>query len=112
MELGIVSEAFPASVMAREEAASACFNGLFALPHATVMDAHRTVVCTLISDAGVDWDGAVIHLVMMIAVCDTDRSQFSVIFNDLARHLMDKESLYRLTDSTTAEEFRQMLCTR
>ena len=109
MEQGIVPSTFAESVLAREEAASTCFCGKFALPHATTMDAHRTAICTLVSKSGVDWDGTVIHLVMMIAVCESDRSQFVSIFDDLARYLMDERSLQRLVQSTSAEEFREAL---
>lgn len=108
-ERGIVSKEFPSSVMRREEAASTCLDGRFALPHATVMDARRTVVCTLVSDAGIDWDGVTIRLVMLIAVSNTDRSQFASLFDGLAHCLMDKESFYKLVASTTAEEFRRTL---
>lgn len=105
----IVSSSFPESVLAREEAASTCFCGKFALPHATTMDAHRTAICTLVSKPGVNWDGTVIHIVMMIAVCESDRSQFVNIFDDLARYLMDERSLQKLIQSTSAEEFREAL---
>ena len=73
------------------------------------MDAHRTAICTLVSKPGVNWDGTVIHIVMMIAVCESDRSQFVNIFDDLARYLMDERSLQKLIQSTSAEEFREAL---
>ena len=107
--VGIVDETFEASVRAREEAGSTCFFELFAIPHAMHMDARRTAFCLLLSERGVEWDGSLIHVVLMIAVRAEDRPNFMSIFDSVVKSLRNGAKVAELVRCHTLDEFTSRL---
>lgn len=106
---GICEPSFYDSVMERESLSSTCFFGSFAIPHATTMDATRTMTCILISEKGVPWDEYSIHLVMMIAVSQDDRKEFMKIYDGLVQFLDKPETVKQLSNCKNFEEFMKTL---
>ena len=105
MDAGIVPETFERQVLQREELSSTCFFDTFAIPHSTEMNAEHTMCCVLLSEKGVDWDGHLIHLVIMIAVCREDRKVFMELYTDIVEALENPEKVMKAIRSKTTDEF-------
>jgi lichenan operon transcriptional antiterminator len=109
-EAGLVGELFEESVRERERAAPTAFGGRFAIPHATRMDARRTVVGVLVSRGGIAWGGSCVNVVLLLlAVSATDRQRFVSIFDALAQALWGEGEVARLSRCESFGEFRDEL---
>lgn len=96
IEFGLANEGFTESVLQRERLSSTCFFDTFAIPHAIDMDAKRTMFCVLTSPKGILWDGHNIHIVLMIAVQQSDRKKFMELYNGVVRTLGDPKKVQKL----------------
>lgn len=104
-ERNIVDESYLSSVMRRESAGSTCFFALFAIPHAIEMNARETRFCVLVSERGINWSGTIIHLVLMIAVCERERSRFMGIFDSVVKALSERGRTSALASAHSLDEF-------
>ena len=104
-EFGVVDDGFTESVLQREELSSTCFFELFAIPHALEMDAKRTMMAILVSERGIVWDKAPIHIVLMISVNRGDRKEFVELYNSMVKSLCDSRKVARIVGADTLEEF-------
>jgi mannitol/fructose-specific phosphotransferase system IIA component len=91
------------------EPPSTAFGGRFAIPHATRMDARRTVVGVLVSRGGIAWGGSCVNVVLLLAVSATDRQRFVSIFDALAQALWGEGEVARLSRCESFGEFRDEL---
>lgn len=106
---GVVDDSFERSVRAREAAGSTCFFGRFAIPHSIEMNARATRFCALVSKPGIDWNGAKVHVVLMIAVRREDRGRFMALFDTAVKALSDEARLSAIARTTTLEGFLSAL---
>lgn len=106
---GLVGELFEKSVREREDAASTAFGGRFAIPHATRMDARKTVVGVLVSRKGINWGKSEVNIVLLLAVSALDRQRFISIFDALAQVLWDEGRVDHLSRCESFWEFRDEL---
>lgn len=109
IDYGLVQEDFIESVLKRERISSTCFFDTFAIPHGIDMSARRTMVCILISSAGIPWDEHRIHIVLMITVHQQDRKKFMELYNGIVRILENPEKVKHLIACNTYMEFIQCL---
>lgn len=109
IDYGLVKEDFIDSVLKRERISSTCFFDTFAIPHGIDMNALKTMVCILMSDAGIRWDEHCIHIVLMITVQQQDRKKFMELYNGIVRILENPEKVKRLVSCDTYQEFIQCL---
>lgn len=103
-EFGIVSDSFFDSVMERERLSSTCFFNSFAIPHALTMNAKETMLALLINRKGIQWDNNNIKLVILIAVKNNEVSEFSKIYEHLAKILCSPVYLSNLIQCNTYSE--------
>lgn len=105
----IVEQDFINSVLERERLSSTCFYGNFAIPHALEMNATKTTICVLINKKEIQWDKTPINIVLMIAVCDKDRSKFMSLYDGLVKVLKEPKNISLLIDCQSFEEFINIL---
>lgn len=108
-EFGIVAKGFYESVLERERLSSTCFFNSFAIPHALIMNAKETMLAILINKKGIKWDNDMIKLVILIAVKKGDVSQFSKIYEHLAKILCSPIYLSSLIQCNTYSEVLQVI---
>lgn len=106
---GIVDKAFADSVLRREELSSTCFFNLFAIPHAIELNARRTMLAVLLSEEGIIWDNVRIHVVLMIAVQQADRSRFMEIYDSVVKSLWSEERITHIMSAQSLEEFLDLI---
>lgn len=104
-KMGITDESFIPSVLAREELSSTCFFNLFAIPHATELNARRTMLAVLLSKKGIIWDEKPIHVVLMIAVRHEDRAKFMEIYDSVVKALWDEALITKAVNCDSLSEF-------
>lgn len=80
---GVVDEHFVPGVLERERMSSTVFADAVAVPHTMTMEARRTAIAVLLSDAPIAWNGAEVHLVCQIAFARADRGLFQSLFEQL-----------------------------
>ena len=108
-EFGIVSDGFYESVIERERLSSTCFFNSFAIPHALIMNAKETMLAILINRKSIQWDDNNIKLVILIAVKKGGVSEFSKVYEHLAKVLCSPVYLSNLIQCNTYSEVLQAI---
>ncbi|MDF9824281.1 lichenan operon transcriptional antiterminator [Breznakia sp. PF5-3] len=108
VKLDCVDESFEQEIRDRESMATTAFNS-FAVPHALKMNANKTSMNIMISDKGIDWDGQLVNLVLMLAFNKNERYIFNEIFDTLTMILTDNDNIKRIITARDYEEFIELL---
>ena len=109
IEFGLAEKGYTESVLEREKISSTCFFDTFAIPHSLNQTTKRSMFCVLLSDKGINWDGKVIHIVLMLAIQLNDRKEFVNIYNGIIKVLWDKEKCEKLMKANNLSEFLSIL---
>jgi len=105
IDFGLEEEGFIESVLKRESLSSTCFFDTFAIPHAMDMNARKTMLSILVSEAGIPWDDHRIHIVLMIAVAQDDRKEFMKLYNGIVQALENPQKVKQLISAKSHVEF-------
>ena len=105
IDFGLAEEGFVESVLKRESLSSTCFFETFAIPHAMDLNARKTMLCVLVSEAGIPWDEHRIHIVLMIAVQQKDRKEFMKLYNGIVQSLENPQKVKQLISANSHVEF-------
>ncbi len=106
---GYVSPGFEQEILRREELSSTAY-ARFAIPHTVHMGAQRSAVAVLSSARGIDWGGARVNLVFMLAFNKNDADAFYEVFDPLVGMLSDPGKIGRLVGISGYEAFIERLC--
>lgn len=102
---GLAGEGYTEEVLERERLCSTCFLETFAIPHSMNFLNSKTMFTVLISEKGIQWDSALIHIVLLISVAENDRKDFKKIYDGIIQTLWDKNKLPSLIQSEKLIEF-------
>lgn len=105
IDFGLAEDSFIESVLKRENLSSTCFFDTFAIPHAMDMNARKTMLGILVSEAGIPWDDHRVHIVLMIAVAQDDRKEFMKLYNGIVQSLENPQKVKQLISAKSHVEF-------
>lgn len=105
---GCVDAGFEQEIQAREALASTAFHN-FAIPHTLKMNAYKTRMSIIISDRGIDWQGQMVNLVLMLSFNKNERYIFNEIFDTITMILTDSDHIKRIMNAASYETFIDLL---
>ena len=67
-----------------------------AVPHAMTMTARRSAIAIAIDDVPIDWGGASVNVVALIAFAESGRAEFQEVFDQFVEAFSERENVQRL----------------
>lgn len=107
IEAGVIDRAYVDGALERERLSSTAFTEHLAVPHAMTMTARRTAIAIAIDDVPIDWDGASVNVVALIAFAESGRAEFQEIFDQFVEAFSERENVQRLVQG--AEDYHGLL---
>lgn len=104
---GVIDHAYVEGALERERLSSTAFTEQLAVPHAMTMSAQRTAIAIAIDDTPVDWGGANVHVVALIAFAESGRAEFQDVFDQFVEAFSERENVQRLVQG--AEDYPGLL---
>lgn len=104
---GVIDHAYVEGALERERLSSTAFTDQLAVPHAMTMSAQRTAIAIAIDDTPVDWGGAHVHVVALIAFAESGRAEFQEVFDQFVEAFSERENVQRLVQG--AEDYPGLL---
>jgi lichenan operon transcriptional antiterminator len=101
---GVVSDDFLDQVREREAMSPTSFSKGLAVPHAITMQAHRSAIAVYISDEPIDWGGADVRLVLLVAFNAEERRLFREVFDQMIVTLSESSRVQHLATAGTDYE--------
>ncbi len=99
-------------VINREEASSTAFAQI-AIPHSMHMDAIRTCISVAIFENGVNWDDdKVVYLVLLIAINEKNRKEFSLLYEELVEIFNAPENIKDIISIKEYGCFKEYILTK
>ena len=105
---GFVGAHFFTQIMEREALSSTAF-GPVALPHTLAMDAYKTGIFIVVAPKGIQWGKQIVTLVFLLSINYHNRHVFREIFDDLAMICTDEQTVHRLSQLDSFEDFVEKL---
>jgi probable licABCH operon transcriptional regulator len=93
---GVIDRAYVDGALERERLSSTAFTEYLALPHAMTMTAQRTAIAIAVDDAPIDWGGANVNVVALIAFSESGRAEFQEVFDQFVETFSERENVQRL----------------
>lgn len=93
---GCVGHDFQAQVLERERLSSTAFPSGAAIPHSMEMTAHRSAIAVCVSETPIDWDGAPVTVVALLALAQDSRESFGEVYDSFIRTLVAPSKVSRL----------------
>jgi lichenan operon transcriptional antiterminator len=93
---GVIDQAYVEGAIARERLSSTAFTEHLAVPHAMTMSARRTAIAIAIDETPIDWDGAHVNVVALIAFSEEGRAEFQEVFDQFVEAFSERENVQRL----------------
>lgn len=103
-----VNDSFEKSVREREDVCSTAFS-LFAIPHPLLSSATQTKIAVFINPDGIDWNGSVVQVVLLLAINEVDKRIFMNVYEPLIGLLSDDELTMTLARSNSFQSFTNLL---
>ena len=104
---GVIDHAYVEGALERERLSSTAFTEHLAVPHAMTMTARRTAIAVAIDDVPLDWDGAHVNVVALIAFAESGRAEFQEVFDQFVEAFSERENVQRLVQG--AEDYPGLL---
>ncbi|GAA4373914.1 PTS sugar transporter subunit IIA [Agromyces bauzanensis] len=104
---GVIDQAYVEGALERERLSSTAFTEHLAVPHAMTMSARRTAIAIAVDDTPVDWGGAHVHVVALIAFAESGRAEFQEVFDQFVEAFSERENVQRLVQG--AEDYPGLL---
>ncbi len=96
MRAGIIGADYVEGALARERMSSTAFTDNLAVPHALAMTATRTAICIVVNESPMDWGGARVNVIALIAFSASDRTTFQSIFDQFVSAFADRDDVQRI----------------
>ncbi|MFE5671131.1 BglG family transcription antiterminator [Agromyces sp. NPDC056523] len=93
---GVIDDDYVAGALERERMSSTAFTDLLAVPHAMAMTATRSAIAIAIDEHPIDWGGASVHVVALIAFAESGRAEFQAVFDQFVEAFSEPENVRRL----------------
>lgn len=93
---GVIDRAYVDGALERERLSSTAFTEHLAVPHAMTMSAHRTAIAIAVDDTPIDWGGAKVNVVALIAFAESGRAEFQEVFDQFVEAFSERENVQRL----------------
>ena len=93
---GVIDRAYVDGALERERLSSTAFTEHLAVPHAMTMTARRTAIAIAIDDVPIDWGGANVNVVALIAFAESGRAEFQEVFDQFVEAFSERENVQRL----------------
>ena len=104
---GVIDHAYVEGALERERLSSTAFTEHLAVPHAMTMTARRTAIAVAIDDVPIDWGGAQVNVVALIAFAESGRAEFQEVFDQFVEAFSERENVQRLVQG--AEDYPGLL---
>ena len=98
---GVIDRAYLDGALEREKMSSTAFTEHLAVPHAMTMTAKRTAIAIAIDELPIDWDGARVNVVALIAFSEAGRAEFQDVFDQFVETFSERENVQRLVHGAT-----------
>jgi lichenan operon transcriptional antiterminator len=98
---GVIDRAYLEGALERERMSSTAFTEHLAVPHAMTMTAKRTAIAIAIDEVPIDWDGARVNVVALIAFSEAGRAEFQDVFDQFVETFSERENVQRLVHGAT-----------
>jgi len=98
---GVIDRAYLDGALERERMSSTAFTEHLAVPHAMTMTAKRTAIAIAIDEVPIDWDGARVNVVALIAFSEEGRAEFQDVFDQFVETFSERENVQRLVHGAT-----------
>ncbi len=98
---GVIDHAYVEGALERERLSSTAFTEHLAVPHAMTMSATRTAIAIAIDDTPLDWGGAHVHVVALIAFAESGRAEFQEVFDQFVEAFSERENVQRLVQGAS-----------
>ena len=98
---GVIDRAYVEGALERERLSSTAFTEHLAVPHAMTMTARRTAIAIAIDDVPIDWGGASVNVVALIAFAESGRAEFQEVFDQFVEAFSERENVQRLVVGAT-----------
>lgn len=92
----VIDEAYVEGALERERMSSTAFTEHLAVPHAMTMSARRTAIAIAVDDTPIDWGGAHVNVVALIAFAESGRAEFQEVFDQFVEAFSERENVLRL----------------
>jgi lichenan operon transcriptional antiterminator len=102
---GYVDDAFRSSVLEREEISPTSIGNLVAIPHPLKPNALGSCIAIGILKKPVKWGEHTVQLVLLLALNEKDKEEFSHLFNHLWKIVQDKKLVDELCSKRNFEDF-------
>lgn len=96
IEAGVIDLEYVRGALERERMSSTAFTDLLAVPHAMTMSASRSAIAIAIDERPIEWGGASVHVVALIAFAQDGRAEFQAVFDQFVEAFSDPENVRRL----------------
>lgn len=97
----VIDQAYVEGAIERERLSSTAFTEHLAVPHAMTMSARRTAIAIAIDEHPIDWDGARVNVVALIAFSEEGRAEFQDVFDQFVEAFSERENVQRLVRGAT-----------
>ncbi|KRE21052.1 transcription antiterminator [Agromyces sp. Soil535] len=104
---GVIDQAYVDGALERERLSSTAFTEHLAVPHAMTMSARRTAIAIAVDDVPIDWGGANVNVVALIAFAESGRAEFQEVFDQFVEAFSERENVQRLVHG--AEDYSGLL---
>ena len=105
--VGVIDRAYVEGALERERLSSTAFTEHLAVPHAMTMTARRTAIAIAVDDVPIDWAGASVNVVALIAFAESGRAEFQEVFDQFVEAFSERENVQRLVQG--AEDYPGLL---
>ncbi len=105
---GFTEKDFKEKLFEREAISPSAYANI-ALPHPLSMSSPKTAIAVAICPGGIDWRGARVNLVLMLAINEDDRPIFKDIFNFVTEYISDSKYVQSILNTKTYQEFIDLL---
>ncbi|MBT2498677.1 PRD domain-containing protein [Agromyces sp. ISL-38] len=92
----VIDQAYVEGAIERERMSSTAFTEQLAVPHAMTMTAKRTAIAIAIDETPLDWAGARVNVVALIAFSEAGRAEFQDVFDQFVEAFSERENVQRL----------------
>ena len=105
--VGVIDHAYVEGALERERLVATAFTEHLAVPHAMTMTARRTAIAIAVDDVPIDWAGASVNVVALIAFAESGRAEFQEVFDQFVEAFSERENVQRLVQG--AEDYPGLL---
>ncbi|MGG7509132.1 BglG family transcription antiterminator [Plantibacter sp. YIM 135249] len=93
---GVIDEGYVTGAIERERMSSTAFTDTLAVPHAMAMSATSTAIAIAVNETPMDWGGARVSVVALVAFSESDRAAFQTVFDQFVEVFSERASVARI----------------